>query len=295
MTIAEDDPHHAEATRQDVKRMRLRRPGICSCGADVAAGASAGWDRARRQVICPACLDNEVASSPSPDIAPPEEIEVGQAGASLRREHERRRNAREERIRSKHKRLGGLILALSDDPASTRAFATGADGEERLAARLEKDCAPDVLFLHNRRLGHGRRDGDIDHVAIAASGVYLIDAKRYPNAKVRVRRTGGVFSAARAQLMIGGRDRSKLLTGCAKQAEALSAALVGHPAADTVVVRSLLCFIDADLPLFGAMEMGGVRLLGPRAVVKTIRAPGELDAPTRASLHRHLAGALPIA
>ncbi|WP_344066924.1 nuclease-related domain-containing protein [Terrabacter lapilli] len=222
-------------------------------------------------------------------------VEVGRPGASLDGEYRRRKQAREERIRGKHPRLGGLILALSEEPASTRAFATGAEGERRIADRLEKDCGTDVLFLHNRRLGHGRRDGDVDHIAIAPSGIYIIDAKRYRNAAVRVRRTGGLFSPAREQLMVGGRDRSKLIDGSLKQLAAVLTALGDDSEANAVPVTAVLCFIDADLPLWGDQEMRGVRLLGPRGTSKLVRRPGDITASRRRSLHRHLAAALPPA
>jgi hypothetical protein len=52
-------------------------------------------------------------------------IDAGTAGSSARREHERRSSRREERIRTAHPKLGGLILALSSDPQSTRAWAHG--------------------------------------------------------------------------------------------------------------------------------------------------------------------------
>ena len=73
------------------------------------------------------------------------------------------------------------------------AFSKGAVGERRVAARLEELSGPGVLFLHNRRLGAGRRDGDVDHMALTSGGVFVIDAKRYKNAKVRIRRSGGLF------------------------------------------------------------------------------------------------------
>jgi len=77
---------------------------------------------------------------------------------------------------------------------------------------LAELSGPGVLFLHNRLLGHGCRDGDVDHIALTTAGVYVIDAKHYRNARVEVRRTsGGLFSPAREQLVVNGRDRSKLL------------------------------------------------------------------------------------
>lgn len=191
--------------------------------------------------------------------------------------------------------LSGLILALSDEPASTKAFVAGADGERRIAARLEKDCGEQVLFLHNRRLGRGRRDGDVDHIAIAPSGIYVIDAKRYQNATVRVRRSGGVLSPVKEQLMVGGRDRTKLIDGCAKQVAAVVAALAGTPAAEGVPVTAVLCFVDADLPLWGDQELRGARLLGPRRASKLLRRPGPVTEPERRFLHQQVAAALPSA
>lgn len=226
-------------------------------------------------------------------VQPP--VDVGRPGASLEEEYRRRKQGREDRIRGKHPRLGGLILAVTDEPATTKAFAIGADGERRIAARLEKDCGADVLFLHNRKLGHGRRDGDVDHIAIAPSGVYVIDAKRYQNAAVRVQRTGGFLSPVKAQLMVAGRDRTKLLDGCAKQLAAVLAALDEAGDGQDVAVTSVLCFVDADLPLWGAQELRGVRLLGPRGTSKLLRRPGSLTEPERRSLHSHLAAALPPA
>lgn len=44
---------------------------------------------------------------------------VGLPGAGTRAEYDRRVGERESRIRTQHPRLGGIILALSDDPQST--------------------------------------------------------------------------------------------------------------------------------------------------------------------------------
>ncbi len=63
--------------------------------------------------------------------------ERGVAGQSARREHERRRAKRENAVRSAHPRLGRLMLAVSEEPQSTAAWARGAVGEEKLGARLD--------------------------------------------------------------------------------------------------------------------------------------------------------------
>lgn len=125
--------------------------------------------------------------------------------------------------------------------------------------------------------------------------MYVIDVKRYQNAAVRVRRTDGFLSPVKEQLMVAGRDRTKLIDGCAKQLDAVVGALAGHAQAEGVRVTALVCFVDADLPLWRDQELSGVRLLGPRATSKLLRRPGTLTETERLSLHQLLAEALPPA
>ena len=234
------------------------------------------------------------------DGLPPAEVHIGDAGGSLQAEYERRSGAREARVRGRSPRIGGILLRLFPDPASTTAFSKGAEGERRVAARLAELSGPGVLFLHNRKLGRGRRDGDVDHLALTTEGVYVIDAKQYKNAKVRVRRSGGLFSPVREQLMVNGRDRSKLMVSVTRQHQAVCEALSTFQRADVtgdaIPVVSVLCFIGADLPMFGTPRVDGVPRLGPKGTAKLLReSAGSLDQNTLAALHRHLAEAMPPA
>lgn len=102
-------------------------------------------------------------------------FDTGTAGAGARREYERRRARRETRTRERHPLLAGLILALQAPPRSETAWAVGAAGEEELAASLARRC-PQAIVLHDRRMPRGR--ANIDHIAVAPSGVWVIDAKR---------------------------------------------------------------------------------------------------------------------
>src|SRR4051812_16907792 len=94
-----------------VKRMRLRRDGVCSCGTPVAAGTSAGWDIARRVIVCPGCLAarDQLASSGAPQsteaVRDLETAADGRAGGSAQREYERRKARREQRVRDAHPRI----------------------------------------------------------------------------------------------------------------------------------------------------------------------------------------------
>ena len=105
------------------------------------------------------------------------EVDAGHAGASARREHERRRDKRHARIRSEHPYLGGLILAVSSGLQSTNAWAIGAVGEERLGALLNSRVSPSVRVLHDRRIP--RSLANLDHIVVCPSGVIVIDAKKY--------------------------------------------------------------------------------------------------------------------
>ena len=65
---------------------------------------------------------------------------------------------------------------MQDAPQHERSWARGAGGEELVARALAKHC-PDVAVLHDRRIPGSR--ANIDHIAVAATGVWVIDTKRY--------------------------------------------------------------------------------------------------------------------
>ena len=224
----------------------------------------------------------------APDLAP---IELSEPGASLAREYERRTAARERRVRERHPRIGGLLLAMTSEPASTEAFARGAEGERRVAKELERKCGDRALFLHNRRRGAGPRSGDIDHLAVAASGVWVIDAKHYRGAKVEVRRTGGGRTPVTEQLVIRGRDRTVLVASMVKQIEAVREAL----ADPEVLVRGMFCFVGAQLPWLRVPTIQGFALRETIDTIKQLRVEGPYDAGRRQEIWETLARNLPPA
>jgi hypothetical protein len=118
--------------------MRLRYAGACRvCGVELPAKVEAIYERTTKTVRC---VSHDVHPAVEPavvevvDPAVVEVVESGTAGASARREFERRKAKREERIRTKHPKLGGLMLAVSDDQQSTTA-GTSAPLEKRDSAR----------------------------------------------------------------------------------------------------------------------------------------------------------------
>jgi hypothetical protein len=242
----------------------------------------------------PPLITEPAAPAPTP-IAPSAPIERGSPGASLQKEADRQRRAREERVRGAHPKLGGLMLKVSKEPVKTRNLAQGAAGERRIAARLEELCGRTVSFLHNRLCGVARRDGDIDHIAIAPSGIYVIDAKYYPGASVEVRRSGGLLSPRVEELFIRGRNKTSLLVSLQRQHAAVKEALADLQGAEVVPLFSAFCFLDAELPLLWSERIQGVPLLGPRRMAKLIRQEGPMNEGHRQRLLEHLAAKLPPA
>ena len=198
-----------------------------------------------------------------------EDLDLGTAGASARREHERRTANRERRVREQHPRVGGVLLALQDEPRHQQVWARGAGGEERVAAALAKRLDKGIVVLHDRRIPGSR--ANIDHIAIAPSGVWVIDSKRY---KGKVAVSSPLFG--QTKLTIAGRDKSKLIDGLDKQValvrEQMRTILAEAP------IHGALCFIDAGLPLLGSVNFRGYPLLYPTGLAKRINARGSLSA-----------------
>jgi hypothetical protein len=185
----------------DDKRMRLRYAGTCRrCGADLPEGSRAVYERSSRTVRCLECPEGPRATTvveadaaalavdqPRDDASP---APSGSAGGSARREFERRRHARERRVRERHPRIGGFLLAITEEPQSTRAWDTGAQGERLVGGRLDALVGHDLAVLHDRRIPRTR--ANIDHVVVSRHGVFVVDAKKYKG-RPALRVEGGLF------------------------------------------------------------------------------------------------------
>jgi hypothetical protein len=233
--------------------LALRRPDECSvCRTALDAGTRAVWDPAIRQVNCLPCHERRAPLVGDPLAGHAATLLPGAAaragGASAQREYAKRSARREHQIRTQHPKLGGLLLALSKEPVSTRVWAQGAAGERAVASMLDELAGEDVVALHDRRMR--RPDGtlsraNIDHLAVTAAGVWVIDAKTHQGA-LEVRRSGGLFSPRIESLYINGRDRTPLVHGLLKQVGAVRTELETVHA--DVPVRGALCFVGTELP-----------------------------------------------
>ncbi|HWI05092.1 MAG TPA: nuclease-related domain-containing protein [Acidimicrobiales bacterium] len=197
---------------------------------------------------------------------------------------EEKRTRRETTIRSRHPHLGGLILAVTDEPQDIKNWDKGAVGEEKLAAGLDGLAGAGVVAIHDR-LRPGGGQANIDHLAVTPAGVWVIDAKRY-SGRVAKRDVGGWFSTD-VRLFVGRRDCTRLVDGMAKQVDAVRRTL-GEDWAD-VPVRPMLCFVDGDFSWFARpFELNGVLVTWPRAARERLVQPGPYAVPTVAEIAARL-------
>lgn len=263
--------------------MPLRRDDTCAiCATVLPAGTTAEWDSSAKTVTCQPCLagpaeagpvflpppDVEVAP-PAPELPP---IDHGVAGASARREFERRRGKREQRLEEKWGtgRLGRIAKALSDDPQTTKAWRDGATGEEIVAQVLADHLGDRAVLLHDRKVPKTR--GNIDHLAIASSGIWVIDAKKMKG-RVERKDVGGMLRIDN-RLYVAGRDKSKLVAGLTWQVDAVRAVVEDGE----VPIHPTLSFVDADWAWFAKpIRIDGVLIAWPRKLADLIDEPGPLS------------------
>ena len=277
----------AIAPGTDDKRMKLRYAGICrQCGADLPARIDAVYERSTKTVRCVECpTDTAVvkveAEAERTPVDQALETDAGVAGSSARREYDRRKAKDEERLRQKWGKLGGIAVALSDEKQSTKAWATGAVGEERLGARLDSLASESIAVLHDRRIPGTK--ANIDHIAITAAGIWVIDAKRYKG-RPELKLEGGLLRPRVEKVLVGRRDCTTLVDGVLKQID-LVQEVVGE-----LPVTGALCFVEADWPLVGgAFTTRSVHALWPKRLTKLLSdAEGSVDVPaTRDALALH--------
>ncbi len=216
------------------------------------------------------------------------DLDLGTPGASARREHERRRARREAKAHDRRSRIGKLLMGAQPTPVGETNWETGAAGEEMLAAHLAKTC-PEVLVLHDRRIP-GRRT-NIDHLAVASSGVFVIDAKRYTG-KIEVRKP----FLGDAGLFIKGRNRTKLVEGLARQQEVVRSVLT--ETIPEMPVHACFCFLNpagqsSSLPPFRTLSVNGFPLFRPRKLSKRLNVPGALSEVSRREVAELLVAAFP--
>lgn len=279
-------PLRADSVAVNAHEIRsLRYPATCvGCGADLPAKARAAWDKERRQATCEPCVTTTIGVALT---APP--IDRGRPGASALREGRRRQERREAGINRAHPRLGKVILALTDEPQSTRSWQSGGKAEGELGEALERLREEGLGVLHDRRIPGSK--ANIDHLVIGPAGLFVIDTKRY-SGKIE-RRDRGWALDRNWRLYVNGRDKTRLVEAMPRQVDAVRQALASTTLPDCVITAAL-CFVDSHWGIGASpFVINEVRVLWPNMLSKLVRSEGTLNRAQIAELERALAFALP--
>ena len=269
-----------EVEPKPARQLRLRYPATCcSCGISLSKGAEAIWNSADKTATCLAC-------------APGGEIDAGVAGASAAAEGERRRNHKVDEARRKygdHAAEVAEAMATKDEAAT---WGKGSDGETWLARYIAKEVGDVVIALHDRLIPGTR--GNIDHVFVSATGVWVVDAKAYAG-KVK-KRDRGPFWRPENELFIGGRNRTSLAKGVEWQVDAVIAALRSDEALHGTDVHGALCLVESEWELLDTpFQIGNIWVMRPGALKKRLRKSGNLSRKTMERIARRLDLSLPPA
>lgn len=104
---------------------------------------------------------------------------------------------------------------------------------------------------------------------VTPAGVWVVDTKRYAGKAPEKRVEGGSFSPRVEKLYARG-DKTRLVDGVLRQVAVLTEALGDVP------VRGVLCFIDAEWPLFASpFTVNGVSVTWPGKLVTAIVSGSE--------------------
>jgi hypothetical protein len=131
-------------------------------------------------------------------------------------------------------RVGSWLARALDVKTDERAWRVGADGEETIGSKLDKLTEHGWRVLHSVPVGRG--SSDIDHVLIGPGGVFTVNTKKHPNAKIWVGGDTVRVNGHRQPYVRNSRHE-------AHRAARLLTAVVGFD----VAVRGVLVFTTATL------------------------------------------------
>jgi hypothetical protein len=181
------------------------------------------------------------------------------------------------RVERVNARYGSAAAAVAEHMAELEIAASwgkGSDGEFRLAAFVAREVGNAVIALHDRQVPGTR--GNIDHIFVAPSGVWVVDAKALKGAVNR--RDSGPVWRPRNDLYVGGRRRTALAKGVVKQVECVLTALRLESQLKGTLVYGALCLVESEWGLLDRpFQIGdAVWVLYPGALCKRLKKKGAL-------------------
>jgi len=189
--------------------------------------------------------------------------------------------------------VGGSSALREAAPRCDPKFQKGAVGEYLLGNFLNKNLSAHEILLNDRSVPSSR--GNIDHIVIASSGVWILDTKNWTG-RVNLRNVAGHFDERR-RLYADDEDRTEKIEALDKQVIPV-ATLIGDSSID---VTPALVLVDEDrtgisparILTSKPQKYLGVWIIWPKALVKKIQAPGPLSPEAVAALAKRLDCAFP--
>jgi hypothetical protein len=181
---------------------------------------------------------------------------------------------RVERVNARYGSEAASVAAHMAELEIAASWGKGSDGESRLAAFVARELGNAVIPLHDRQVPGTR--GNIDHIFVAPSGVWVVDAKALKGAVNR--RDSGPVWPPRNDLYVGGRKRTALAKGVEKQVECVLTALRLEPQLKGTVVYGALCLVESEWGLLDRpFHIGdAVWVLYPGALGKRLKKKGPM-------------------
>lgn len=184
----------------------LQRPDMCrSCGGALDVGTQAWWDSIAERAVCCVCRRPNV-------------------------EVERRTSSRLARV-----------AKFFTDIESSGDDAERVERERMLSVQLHSQLGRRAVVLDDRKVPGTKCH--IDHIVIAPSGVWVVDANEF-DGRVERRDVGGWFKVDE-RLFVAGKDRTGLVDGIDRQVVAVESVLAKE-GFESIPVHAALCFVNSE-------------------------------------------------
>lgn len=121
-----------------------------------------------------------------------------------------------------------------------RAWRIGADGEEKVAARLAKLAKKDPRWTFLHAIPVGENGSDIDHLVVGPGGVFTLNAKHHPGARIWIRGNGFRVNGTQVPYVRNSRHEAERASRCLGAACGFPVAVAGiivPVGADSITVK----------------------------------------------------------
>lgn len=265
-----------------LKLMTLRTEETCAaCYAIARVSSMAWWDSARSQVICTRCrpLDFEPVSADTAAL-------VSAAAAEVTITFDEPGPAE-----FGHRHGSDIYGELGEAPGHVSAWEGQDPRTRRLAGYLDLIAAGNAVVLHDRKMPDAV--GMIDHIVIAASGIWVIDSTNFAG-RIGYRSTDWVRPGD-SDMRVGTRREAKLVRAMGELCDAVRS--ITEPIGmEGVPIRPAVCFTHSHWPSRDHVEtIHEVIVAPPTALGAAILQPGWVDPDTINELATQLTSGLPAA